>query len=161
MSVAIRKMTYEEFGQFYQWSVEQQAKELMEELHIAWEDAMKSAIAEISEMLPDGFHTKRHQLMTVVAEDENAGFIWTLHEETNGRMQSFICDFAIWESQRRRGYGSAALYLAEKQAAEFGCRESVLFVKDNNAAAIALYQKAGYRVLRQAGCGMYMIKQLL
>ena len=81
MSVAIRKMIYEEFEQFYQWSVEQQAKELMEELHISREDAMKSAIAEISEMLPNGFHTKYHQLLTVVAEDESMLLVLLRNED--------------------------------------------------------------------------------
>lgn len=162
MFVKLRRMTNEEFESFYGWSIEHQAKELMEELHISQEEAISETIKEVAEMLPDGIDTPHNHFMTIVDSDsdENIGFVWTLHEVTEGRKQSFICDFAIWESKRRKRYASAALRLAENQAAEAGCVESVLFVKDNNTAATALYRKCGYQVLRQHRYGKYMIKQL-
>ena len=160
MSVTIRTMTTDEFETFCQWSIEQQAKELMEESHITQEAATDEARREISEMLPKGLRTEHNFFQTILAEDTVAGFIWTLHEETDGRKQSFLCDFAIWEAQRRKGYGSKALLLAEKQAAEAGCQESVLFVADQNHAARTLYRKCGYQVLRPMKHGMYMVKQL-
>lgn len=161
MSAIIRKMTKGEFASFYQWSIENYAKELMDERHISYEKAMKAAEEEVAQMLPDGMHTEHNHFATIVADDENAGFIWTIHEKSEGRKQCFICDFTVWESMRRKGYASTALYLTEKNAAEAGCRESVLFVREDNTAARALYQKCGYQVLRQAGYGKYMIKQLL
>ena len=161
MSVRIRRMTDEEFEIFYHWSVEHHAKELMEEAHLSWEEAIQETMKEVSEMLPDGLNTENNDLMTIEAEGESAGFIWTVLEETDGRKQSFVCDFAIWASKRRKGYGAVALCLAEKNAGEAGCRESVLFVADKNDAARALYEKCGYQVLRQAGYGRYMTKQLV
>ena len=162
MSVTIRAMTSDEFRYFYQWSIAQQAVELMKERHISYEAALQVATTEIDEMLPDGLHTKHNFLMTITEapRGESAGFLWTLHEYTAGKKQSFLCDFAIWESKRRRGYGAAALYLMEKQAIDAGCQESVLFVSDDKAAARALYEKCGYRVLRQSGRGKYMMKPL-
>ena len=160
MSVTLRKMTTEEFEYFYQWSIAHQAMELMEELHLSQEKATSAAIAEVKAILPAGLGTEHNHLMTVVAENEAVGFIWTIHEETNGRKQSFVCDFAIWESQRRKGYAAAALHSSEIYAAEAGCQECVLFVRNTNAAARSLYEKCGYRVLRQEGYGVYMAKQL-
>ena len=162
MAVTIRAMTQDEFRHFYQWSTAQQAAELMEEHHISYEAALQAATKEVDEMLPDGLHTKHNYLMTITEapRGESAGFLWTLHEYTAGKKQSFLCDFAIWESKRRRGYGAAALQLMEKQAIYTGCQESVLFVSDDNAAARALYEKCGYRVLRQSGCGKYRTKPL-
>ena len=162
MSVTIRAMTPDEFRHFYQWSIEQQAAELMKEHHISYEAAIQTAAKEVDEMLPDGLHTKHNYLMTIIdaPRGESAGFLWTIHEYAAGKKQSFLCDFAIWESKRRRGYGAAALYLMEKQAIDAGCQESVLFVSDDNTAARALYEKCGYRVLRQSGCGKYMMKPL-
>ena len=124
------------------------------------EEAMKETIAEVAGMLPDGFNTEHNDLLTIVAEDENVGFIWTVHEEAEGRKQSFVCDFAIWESKRRKGYGAAALRLAEKNAAQAGCQNSVLFVRDDNHAARALYEKCGYQDLRHESYGRFMVKQL-
>jgi len=160
MPVTIQKMTKEEFERFLQWSIEDHAKELMEEFQISHERALKDAQAEVSQMLPDGIHTKNNDLMTITASGKNVGFIWTLYEETNGQKQCFLCDFAIWEPNRRNGYGEAALRLIEEKAAALGSQESVLFVRDGNDAANALYHKCGYRLLRQEGCGKYMIKQL-
>lgn len=160
MSVTIRKMTNDEFARFYAWSVENQAKELMEELGLSQADATREAKKEVTEMLPNGLHTEHNDLMTVVAEGKNVGFIWTLYEESNGQKQVFLCDFAIWQPHRRKGYGAAALSLAEKNAAERNCQKSVLFVSDANAAAKALYTKCGYQLLRQKGYGQYLVKQL-
>ena len=162
MGITIRPMTDEEYRIFYQWSVEHHAKELMEQLRKSEEEALGEAGEEVQGMLPGGLATANHFLMTIVEESkETAGFIWTIHEEYEGRKQCFICDFAIWESMRRKGYGAAALALAEKQAGEAGCRESVLFVSDDNEAAKALYRKCGYRVLRPEGYGKFMIKDIL
>lgn len=163
MSILIRKMTEDEFEHFRRISVEDQAKELMEESPLSFEDALKAAEEEFSGMLPDGLLTADNHLMAVVEENtkEVVGSVWTLHEETEGRKQSFLCDFVIRESKRRRGYGAEALRLTEKYAAEAGCLESVLFVADRNAPAKALYQKCGYRSLRQEAYGEYLIKILL
>ena len=162
MAVAIRYMNKPEFEIFYQWSITQQAAELVEEYAMSENEAIEKAEKEVASMLPDGLHTKHNHLMTIVEEDsgESAGFIWTIHEETNGRKQSFLCDFAIWEAKRRKGYASSALCLLEKAALEAGCQESVLFVADRNHAARVLYEKCGYQILRQAQYGNYMIKQL-
>ena len=155
-------MTAAEFESFRQWSAGQQAKELMEAFQLSEEAALEKAIAEISEMLPDGILTPENYLMTIEETNsgETAGFIWTLHEEFEGRKQSFLCDFAIWEAKRRKGYAAAALRLAETHAAQMGCQESVLFVSDHNEAAKALYHKSGYRVLRQKDYGKFMIKTI-
>lgn len=162
MAVTIRKMTDREYEGFCRWSMEQQAQELMEECHLSRDEALREAAEELSQMLPDGLHTKDNFLMTILEADsgENVGFLWTIREETAGRKQSFLCDFAIWEAYRRKGYAFAALRLAEAQAAAAGCKESVLFVADRNVPARALYEKCGYRFLRQQGSGCYMIKQL-
>ena len=163
MSVKIRRMTNDEFENFFQWSVEDHAKELMEECQIPQEEAIMKAREEVMQMLPNGLNTEHNYLMTIVEEDseESAGFIWTIHEETEEKKQSFVCDFAIWESKRRKGYATEALRLVEKKAVEVGCQESVLFLADSNDAARTLYEKCGYQLLRQAGYGKYMIKQLL
>ncbi len=162
MSIIIRNMTEEEYKIFYHWSVKNHAAELMGQLRICRENAVKKATQELSGMLPGGLYTEAHHLMSVIEEcsGEIAGFIWTIHEETENRKQSFLCDFAIWESKRRRGYGEKALRLAEAYALEAGCQESVLFVADRNVAARALYKKCGYQVLRQEGYGKYMVKEL-
>lgn len=160
MPVRIRKMTDGEYRFFYQWSLENHTAELAEETGASPEKAREEAAAELAGMLPDGPDTEGHYLMTV-AESGGVpvGFLWMLHEETDGRKQCFLCDFAIREPFRRKGFGTAALALARSHAMESGCVEGVLFVRDDNIPAKALYEKCGYRILRQHGCGAYMIQQ--
>ena len=162
MSVMIRKMTEDEFSYVHQWSVEQYTKELMDELQMSEEEAIKKTMEEVSEMLPDGLNTSNNYLMSIIEaeSEEMIGFIWTLHEMTDGRKQCFICDFAVWESKQQKGYGKRALDLTEQKAVEAGCQECVLFVNDHNHRAIKLYDKCGYEVLRQEKIGKYMMKQL-
>ncbi len=160
MAVTIRSMTEQEFETFRQWSVENHTKELMEEYHLPDEAAAQEAVAELTGMLPQGIHTDHNHLMTILEDTEAAGFIWTLHEEFQGRKQSFLCDFVIFQAKRRQGYATAALKLVEEAAVEAGCQESVLFVRDDNAAARALYRKCGYQVLRQKDYGKFMVKQI-
>ena len=160
MAVTIRPMRAQEFETFWQWSVENHTKELMEQLCLPEDTAAKEAVAELTEMLPKGLHTEHNYLMTILENMETVGFVWTLHEEFQGRKQSFLCDFVIWQAKRRQGYATAALKLVEETAVEAGCQESVLFVRDDNAAARALYQKCGYQVLRQKDYGKFMVKQI-
>lgn len=159
-TVELRDMTDAEFAHFYQWSAEQQAAEIVAQSGKTYAAALEEATAELAGMLPLGLHTPQNRLMTVVADGENAGFLWALYEMTDGKKQVFLCDFAIWESHRRKGYATAALHLAEEQAVREKCLESVLFVSNENRAARALYEKCGYRILRQEGYGNYMVKQL-
>ena len=160
MSVILRNMTAAEFAAFCDYSIQDRARELMQAGAFPHEQAMAEAQKEIAGLLPDGLHTERHQLMTIEEERTPVGFLWTLHEETNGQKQSFLCDFVIHAAYRRKGYATAALHAMEQAAAQAGCQESVLFVADANDAANALYEKCGYRFLRQLDDGKYMIKPL-
>ena len=160
MTVSFRRMTDEEYEVFYRWSVRNQAEELAEELKMSIDRAMAEAEKEIGEMLPQGKDSENSQLMTVQADEENVGFIWFLYEETEGRRQCFLCELAIWEKYRRKGYGQSALQFMEEKAGEDGIRECVLFVRNDNQEAVKLYEKCGYHVLREHGYGRYMNKTL-
>ena len=160
MPITIRNMTQQAYDAFYRWSVKQHTAELMEQKCLPCKEASKEASKELAGMLPDGLNTGNNFLMSIVNGDEMIGFIWTLHEETNGKKQCFLCDFAIWEEYRRKGYAAQALRLMEKEAIHAGCQECVLYVADRNLAARALYEKCSYKLLRQAGSGKYMRKEL-
>ena len=157
--MTIRPMTAAEFDAFYRWSRENHARELMDEQNLSREAAMAEAEAELARMLPRGMDTADNHLMTIEA-GEPVGFLWTLHEETDGKKQSFLCDLAIWVPHRRRGYARAALARMEQLAAEAGCLQSVLFVSDRNEAARALYEKCGYQILRPFSYGNFIVKEL-
>ena len=162
MSVVLRKMTREEFEVFYREGIEQLTQELIEEFHFAYQDANKQAIKEFTDILPHGLQTENNFPMAIVEENsgDTVGLICVIHKGENDNKMSYIYSLSICEEKRRKGYASTALNLSEKKAAEAGCLVSVLFVKDSNNGARALYRKCGYQDYKQDGYGRYMLKEL-
>ena len=93
MAVVLKPMTAEEYAEFYKTSFENHVKELMEEESLPREKAEKETAAELSQMLPDGKETAGSFLLTIHRTPAPApvGYIWTIHEETDGIKQSFLC----------------------------------------------------------------------
>ena len=56
----------------------------------------------------------------------------------------YICGMALFEGYRGRGYGTALLALAEKQALREGFDKLSLIVFEQNTGAKRLYERTGY-----------------
>lgn len=86
----------------------------------------------------------RHQgaycLLAEVAK-ETAGFVLT---ERAGEI-GHIVTLDVLEAHRRQGIGSALLRAAEQEAASHGAQRMCLETAIDNKAAIALWEKHGYR----------------
>ncbi|MFZ0978714.1 MAG: N-acetyltransferase [Candidatus Acidiferrales bacterium] len=72
-----------------------------------------------------------------------AGFCVTAHEDDWG----YIITIDVLESYRRHGLVSQLLAETERRLAANGAREIALDTAVNNTAAIAFWQKHGYRIL--------------
>ncbi len=155
-------MSLQEYEEFYTYSVNNHAEELMQEKNLSVEKALDLAKEEFEEMLPNGLATGDNYLMIVEdgTDGRSVGFIWYLIEKTEGVKQVFLCDFLIKEDERRKGYASIALKDIQENAVKFGCKESVLFVSKDNAPAINLYIKNGYTPFKEFEYGTYMKKTI-
>lgn len=162
MNIRLRTMTAQEYNDFYEYSKIHHADELMKELHLSFDEAIQETENELKEMLPDGQDTKDNFLMVIedAADHRTVGFIWYLFELTDNVKQAFLCDFVIYEPERRKGYAAAALSGMEQRAKKHGCQKSVLFVADDNSVARNLYAKCGYVFLKKGDCGSYLKKKL-
>ena len=162
MSVRLRTMTSEEYHKFQEMSIASEVQDRMHIERISYETAHKQVTEEFSRMLPDGLFTKDHNLLSVENSFDKrvVGFIWTLYEKYGNVRQCFICDFQIFEQERRKRYGSEVLHLMEQVALDAGCSESVLYVADHNHIAGNFYLKCGYHFLRKQDDGLYMVKTL-
>lgn len=162
MKVKFRKMSSTEFEAFKKESVAEYAEDLVTSQKLSMEQAMKQSEAEFIEMLPDGIETS-NQCLRIIEDSEcekQVGFIWFLYEVTEGVNQIFLNDLKIYEKERRKGYGSAALLEMERIGKEAGCSESVLYVWEHNPNGRALYIKAGYTYFKDADEGIYMKKMI-
>jgi len=72
-----------------------------------------------------------------------AGFCVTAHEDDWG----YIITIDVLEAYRRHGLGALLLGEAERRLAANGASEIALDTAVNNVAAIAFWQKHGYRIL--------------
>lgn len=162
MKVRLRKMDLREFEAFREYSTNDYAKDLMKNQNISLEDALKQAMTEFLDMLPEGIETKDNSLMMI--EDENSkkavGIIWYLYEFTEGIKQVFLNDLLIYEEERRKGYAMSALSEMVHNAAKAGCKESIIYVWKHNPSGISLYTKCGYVSFRELEDGMYMRKEI-
>lgn len=162
MKVRLRNMSLREFEAFREYSTNSYAKDLIKNQNISLESALKQAIVEFSDMLPEGIKTKDHSLMMI--EDEKiqkpVGIIWYMYEITEGIKQVFLNDLLIYEEERRKGYAMAALSEMVYNAAEAGCRQSIIYVWKHNPSGVNLYTKCGYVAFRELDDGMYMKKEI-
>jgi len=93
----------------------------------------------------------------LIAEDDGlpVGFMLVLDslpDEVTGEDQAFIVYMAVERDRRGMGVGSALLANAEHEARRRGAPYMALMVTEENAAARALYERAGYRTERRLLC---------
>jgi ribosomal protein S18 acetylase RimI-like enzyme len=92
----------------------------------------------------------------IAEEDERAlGFLLMLDrmpDEVTGEAQAFVAYMAVEPSKRRNGIGRALLTAAEDEARRLGLPYITLMVTEENAAARALYEGAGFGTERRLLC---------
>lgn len=151
------RMTPGEFDAYYAQAVEIYAAEL--EKSGRFPDAGQAqefAQWEYRDIFPQGINTPDTEVYHIYIKGDKAGVIWLLREEDVG----FIGDFLIDVAYRRQGYGVQALCCLERLAAQAGMEKMRLGVFKNNTAARTLYEKQGYRVIRDREADLMMEKLL-
>jgi len=108
---------------------------------VAQETAEAYAREQHARLLPQGSHTPGHQFRHISTVDGT--FVGRLWLRTDGQT-AFLYDITIDPTQRRNGFATAALQRAEELARTRGCTSLGLNLFTANAAAAALYARAGY-----------------
>ena len=158
--IDLRSMTQEEFMAFSEWSIEHYAEDLILSGKENPEVAAKQSSAEFYDILPDGLATPLAHLLIIQDDRLNfVGKIWYQIFLPDDRT-AFICDFLIEEQYRGKGYGQAALEKIETDARTKGCEKIALNVFMFNTPAFQLYQKCGYRIVKQHDENCIMEKEL-
>jgi ribosomal protein S18 acetylase RimI-like enzyme len=96
-----------------------------------------------------------HVALIAEVESRAVGFLLALDslpDEVTGEDQAFVAYMAVEPSLRGAGIGAALLERAEDEARRRGVPYMALMVTEENAAARALYERAGYAVERRLLC---------
>jgi len=107
------------------------------------------------ERLLDIVEGRKHLALIAEAAGVRAGFalvLDSLPDEVTGDDQAFIVYMAVERELRGKGIGFALLERAEDEARKRGAPYVALMVTEENAAARALYERAGYRTERRLLC---------
>ena len=99
--------------------------------------------------------SQEHALLVAEVGDKPAGFalmLTSMPDEVTRMPQGFIAYMAVEPSSRRYGIGNHLLAAAEDEARRRGLPYMGLMVTEENAAARALYERAGYLTERRLLC---------
>jgi ribosomal protein S18 acetylase RimI-like enzyme len=109
--------------------------------------AAERARNDEAELLPQGIDTPGHLIFKVVDGDEHVGWLWLALRSPRGEPdKGWVYDIEVGEAFRGRGYGRAAMQLAEEEARRQGLLRLGLNVFGHNPVASSLYICLGYEV---------------
>lgn len=110
-----------------------------------------------SHLLPAGRLNPDHRIGHVMAAGESVGHLWVARDDSGW----YVWDVAIKPEFQGRGFGRAAMELAEEIARADGANAIGLSVLVTNDIARTLYRSLGYEVVEpQSGPLLRMTKQL-
>ena len=143
-AVRLRPMTPEEFPAFVADSKAGYAHDIEVHGGQTREAALAKAEADFPAVMPQGLETPGHAIFVVEAEGAAVGRLWLAERQMGGRRTLFIYDISIDPGQQGRGYGRAAMRLAEEEARRRGIGRIELNVFGGNEVARGLYRSLGY-----------------
>ena len=145
-SVRFREMTEEEYAAYYEFNIQNYARERARHFKRPLEEELKTAKEQVAALLKEGLHTKGHFICEIVDAEgsEAVGHIWYYVDEA--KKTAFLYDIMVEERLRGKGYGKAALDELESRLRQMIIRQVALHVFADNKIAVSLYEKQGYYI---------------
>jgi GNAT superfamily N-acetyltransferase len=141
--VSLRPLTDEELSEFIQGDVERYVEERVRSGERP--DVARRIAREQSEALfPEGSPADGQLLFRVLDDGTAVGTLWIGPQRADQQGAFWVWDVRIEEAHRGKGYGRAAMELAEAEARSRGASELGLNVFGHNQVARQLYESMGY-----------------
>jgi ribosomal protein S18 acetylase RimI-like enzyme len=156
---ALRRMTESEWEAWFAGQHARYVAQLVDHGGRSREDAEAKATRDERELLDGGFHTRGQHFLLLEDGGEIVGHVW-LGERDDDPGLVWVFDVEVAPEHRRRGYGRAAMQLAEDVTLHLGHDRLGLNVFAGNAGAIALYESLGYEATKTYEGGRNMLKRL-
>jgi len=143
-TVRLRPMTAEEFPTFVATTRAGYAHDIEVHGGQTHAAAQQKADQDMATVLPLGLDSPGHAIFVVEADGGPVGRLWLAERPSGGRQVLFIYDISIDPEHQGRGYGRAAMGLAEVEARARGLARIELNVFGGNEVARGLYRSLGY-----------------
>jgi GNAT superfamily N-acetyltransferase len=144
MLAKLRPLSDDELSSFIGATLIQYAEQRVESGEEA-DVARATAIRQTEELIPGGRPAPGQLLYRVLDEGGNpVGTLWIGPRTPDRPRNYWVWDVQIEEPERGKGYGRAAMLLAEVEARRRGATELGLNVFGHNHVARQLYESMGY-----------------
>jgi ribosomal protein S18 acetylase RimI-like enzyme len=139
--------------EFEQWLPRQEAayaREIAESGAMPAAAAAEKARLDTARRFSGGLCSPGQVIFRLMAGDQPVGWLWLNVPTLNGDpLMAWVNDIEVDPGYRGRGYGRAAMLLAEREARARGMTSLGLNVHGQNTAARSLYDSLGYHVMTQ------------
>jgi len=146
--VTARPMTAAEYPRWVADELEGYVADIVRSGSRTPEDARKQAEQDYRELLPEGLATPDTTILVIEADGAEVGVAWLKHDHLPG--VSFLFSVAVHPEHRGRGFGRAAMAVADRATVAAGDRSLMFNVFGGNEVAMNLYTSAGYLILEES-----------
>jgi ribosomal protein S18 acetylase RimI-like enzyme len=145
--VALLPMSPAEFNDYLDKGIRNYSAEKVKAGAWPEKDADRLAVEAFDKLLPRGLDTENQHLYSITdeANGNRVGIIWIGVKDRSPERGAWIWDFVIFEQHRRKGYATEALRALDRVLSSMNIDSVSLHVFGHNTAAIALYEKYGFR----------------
>jgi ribosomal protein S18 acetylase RimI-like enzyme len=113
-------------------------------------DAWAKAAADTARSFHAGYATPGQLVFRLMAAGQSVGWLWlAVPGSDRDRLMAWVYNIEVDPAFRGRGYGRAAMILAEGEARSRGMTSLGLNVHGQNTVARSLYDSLGYDVMSQ------------
>jgi ribosomal protein S18 acetylase RimI-like enzyme len=148
--LSLRLPTQDEFEQWLPRTEAGYAASIAESGAMSAEAAAEKARFDTARRFSDGLDSPGQVLFRLMAGDQPVGWLWLNVPVIGGDpLMAWVNDIEVDQEYRGRGYGKAAMLLAEREARARGMTSLGLNVHGQNTVARSLYDGLGYEVMTQ------------
>ncbi len=144
MSVTLRPLSNEEFEAWFPRMRDGYADDMAKDADVAPEKAASLAATQMDQLFPGRAPSPEQLVYVVEADGERVGELWVCNRQEGFQPALFIYFVGIDSEHRGKGYGKAAMELAEAEARRLGVDRVALNVFGRNEVARNLYRSLGY-----------------
>lgn len=145
--VSLRPITEGEFADYQQLTMKTYAEEKVKGESLTSEEAQKESERAFAHLFPEGLRSDGQFVFKIIenSTQERVGTLWLGTKKTAKGKYAYVYDITLDDRFQGKGYGKAAMLLAEEEALSRGLKKIGLHVFGHNTRARNLYEKLGYR----------------
>ncbi|HUN30822.1 MAG TPA: GNAT family N-acetyltransferase [Trebonia sp.] len=148
--LSLRPPTQDEFEQWLPRTEASYARAIAESGSMSAQEAADKARFDTERRFSNGLDSPGQVLFRLMAGDQPVGWLWLNVPTISGDpLMGWVNDIEVDSEYRGRGYGRAAMLLAEGEARARGMTSLGLNVHGQNTVARSLYDSLGYEVMTQ------------